>query len=316
MTLKGQKTKSQEEQEEQTTNSAYDFIYHDGRRIASFLAQFDPSGLLTQLTQGKSANRSSSETSDIESRGGFLGFAHIEGSNSVALGKSVEHEISRVYDPTWANAREFLNVLQSNGLIERNLGSAGLGQFVLLKGTLSVYDLDLVGKMWNLKSVKKMMDAGVPKVPNVSKAQKNNPQIKQFLEAAHHAKTQAMQTLELFSELAPHLPHTVQALVKNGSSDEIWCTLAREGLTMTASDILLKHGMTVPGEWAVLGILDATPDYEDHSLNSDELKSGDMVADIFKGLAPVVRQLFGRPKSAFGVTPLLIFREVKANAAQ
>jgi len=316
MTLKEQRTKSQKEHEEQTKSSAYDFIYHDGRRIASFLAQFDPSGHLTQLTQGKSAIRSSRETSEFESGGGFPGLAHIEGSNSLSLGKSAEQEISRVYDPTWANAREFLDLLQSNGLIERNLGSAGLGQFVLLQGTLSVYDLDLVGKMWNLRSVQKMMNAGLPKIPDFTKVEKRNPQVKELLAAAHKKKAEATQGLELFSELAPHLPHTVQAIVKNGSSDEIWCTLAREGLAMTTADILLKHGMIIPGKWAVLGILDATPDYEGHSSNSDELQPNDMVAGIFKAMAPLVRQLFGRPKSAFGVTPLLIFREVEAHAAE
>jgi len=308
--------KSQGEHEEQTISSAYDFIYHDGRRIASFLAQFDPSGLLTQLTQGKSAHRSSSETNDFQTAGGIPGVARIEGSDSLAVSKSVEQEISRVYDPTWANAREFLNLLQSNGLIERNLGSAELGQFVLLQGTLSVYDLDLVGKMWNLKSVKRMMNASLPQIPSVSKSQKNNPQVKQMLVSAHRAKSQAEQGLELFSELAPHLPHTVQAIVRNGSHDEIWCTLARDGLNMTTSDILLKHGMNVPGTWAVLGILDAAPDHEDHNSISDELGPNDMVAGIFRAMAPLVRQLFGRPESAFGVTPLLIFREVEAKVVQ
>lgn len=310
------KTKSKKAPVEQTTSSAYDFIYHDVRRIASFLAQFDPSGHLTQLSQGKSANRSSSETSDIGARGGVPGFARLDSTNSSTVGKFVEHDVSRVYDPTWANAREFLNLLHTKDLIERNLATAGIGQFVLLKGTLSVYDLDLVGKMWSLKSVQKMMGNGVPQIPNMSKAQKNDPLMKQVLQAAHKQKTDFEQGLALFSELAPHLPHTVQAMVKDGPDDEIWCTLDRQGLNMTTADILLKHGMNVPGTWAVLGILDAIPDSSDESLGTAEASSGDMVADIFKIMAPLVRKMFGRPGSAFGVTPLLIFRDVVAVADQ
>ncbi len=44
---------SAEEQGEAAPDSVFDFLYHDSRRIASFLSQFDANGLLTGLTQGE-----------------------------------------------------------------------------------------------------------------------------------------------------------------------------------------------------------------------------------------------------------------------
>lgn len=50
-------TASQEEQGEAGPDSVFDFLYHDSRRIGSFLSQFDNNGLLTAINQGESASR-------------------------------------------------------------------------------------------------------------------------------------------------------------------------------------------------------------------------------------------------------------------
>jgi hypothetical protein len=50
---------SDPEPDGQSTDSVYDFLYHDARRVASLLAQFDPSGHLTGIKQTESAESGS-----------------------------------------------------------------------------------------------------------------------------------------------------------------------------------------------------------------------------------------------------------------
>lgn len=49
MSKKGEAA-SAKEQGEPAIDSVFDFLYHDSRRIGSFLSQFDESGLLTGIT--------------------------------------------------------------------------------------------------------------------------------------------------------------------------------------------------------------------------------------------------------------------------
>ena len=46
---------SREAHAEPPNDSVYDFLYHDARRVGSFLAQFDDAGHLQQVTQGDTA---------------------------------------------------------------------------------------------------------------------------------------------------------------------------------------------------------------------------------------------------------------------
>jgi hypothetical protein len=78
----------------------------------------------------------------------------------------------------------------------------------------------------------------------------------------------------------------------------------------------LKHGVAIAGLWNILGVLDALPDEGENSqvYMTDQLIAaislGAIGAQIVGPLAPAVRLLLGRPGTAYGTTPLLIFREV------
>jgi hypothetical protein len=80
-------------------------------------------------------------------------------------------------------------------------------------------------------------------------------------------------------------------------------------LTLSADDLLLKHGTSIAGTWNMLGILDALPD-------GGEQEDLSFLADMVKGLAQFSQQIrphFGRATDYFGMTPLLVFREVSGN---
>lgn len=76
----------------------------------------------------------------------------------------------------------------------------------------------------------------------------------------------------------------------------------------------------MPGTWQILGVLDAQPDLGGQA---DMLKNNDidfsdpmrMFFDSLTGqladiLSPLIRIMLSRPASHYGVTPLVIFREV------
>jgi hypothetical protein len=86
-----------------------------------------------------------------------------------------------------------------------------------------------------------------------------------------------------------------------------------------AADIVLKHGSIVPGKWFMLGVLDGLPDYAANPDRPGELNEGELavvrLADTVAGkavahLAPITRNLLGRPRGTFAMTPLMIFRQV------
>jgi hypothetical protein len=84
-------------------------------------------------------------------------------------------------------------------------------------------------------------------------------------------------------------------------------------MTNEPTDIVLKHGNRIPGEWAILGVLDALPDHQGSEPEDPDFGVvEEMAAKMVGVVAPVTRTVLGRPSSHFGVTPLLIFREIVA----
>lgn len=111
-------------------------------------------------------------------------------------------------------------------------------------------------------------------------------------------------------------PHAIVASINDGA--DVWCNLSEESLVGKSSDILLKHGPTVAGKWAVLGILDALPDVPEMigDINMTQINMATTVAGLGSlgamvlTFAPMLRGILGRPNESYGITPLLIFRQV------
>lgn len=296
---------SAEGQDEPESASVFDFLYHDSRRVASYLSQFDNSGLLTGVTQSENSAKGTK-------RGKRLGL----GGNTPLGGGSIELELGpgetgsegmvRVYDPFWANAMQFLDVLEVRGMLQRDLSKADIGQFVLVKGWLSVLDLAMFKDAWKLPSVQKKVKEGA------------FPKIKSTMTQAQKAEIREQKdNADLMLEMIQIMPHSVHASLLSSDEDPqlLWCTLKEDYLVTPASDLTLAHGATMPGEWAIVGILSAKPDYLTMDMGDgvDESAPGVMqsvVGQVAKTIAPIVRVALGRPAAAGAITPLLIFREV------
>jgi len=80
-------------------------------------------------------------------------------------------------------------------------------------------------------------------------------------------------------------------------------------LITTLSDVSLKYGPFIPGEWHILCIVDAYADDNKfdnpdapYPLVTNDLKNG------MEGILLMMRASMGRPSGSFGITPLIIFR--------
>lgn len=307
-----QKKISSEEQDQKDTVSVFDFLYRDTGRIASFLSQFDPSGHLTEITQGNTAGRSREDRGTIDGQISIPLSAKVASTVVAATTARHDAQVQRQYDPSWANALSLLDYLTKHGLLNRDVSSASIGSFVLCSGTISLADLQLMDKTWRLPAVKRLMTASIPNsLPDTPKGMRNNPEIIILKKKAEEAAKNGKDALDLFFDMISILPHTLQARLSGNS--KVWCSLVPSGLTFDAADISLKYGSSVPGNWYALGILDAVPDEMDAGGQVNDWGNGaEMAVKMMGIIAPITRNLLGRPPEFYGITPLLIFREVEA----
>jgi hypothetical protein len=238
--------------EDQQSGSVLDFLYHDARRVGSFLAQFETYGVPSQVKATESAGRSETTRTTAVGDFGIPAVAKAQGSVDASESEDERDTAERTYDPLWTNARTLLDYLAERDLIQRDLWSASIGQFVLAKGVLLVLDVGMLEAAWEKPTIKRLIKLGArgsatpPTRPTKGKG---------------GGKAQDSQTsdADLLVELLTVLPHSLQAHLV-GDNYSAWCGLATSSLVGMSSDLVLKHGSFVPGVWHMLGILDAVPD--------------------------------------------------------
>lgn len=303
---------SDEGQDERQDDFVLDFLYNDARRVGSFLAQFDSSGHLQRVTQRESASKGRKRGFKVNFSGGatVLGTG---GSGGVGLERGPSEEgteaLEREYDPLWANALTLLDYLDDRGLIQRDVGNARIGQFLIAKGKLAITDLALVRRSMDLPTIKKLVNPP-------QKASGRNRHERRAAQSAGQGPEMNLQDMAM--EMLTVLPHTVQGRVYTDDGHAIWSTLDRSVLAIGAEDLFLKHGVAIGGEWSMLGIVDALPGTYgnlDGGLDimteiDPENPGGELIAKLAAAIVPFSKLFLGRPDTSFGMTPLLIFRQV------
>ena len=296
-------------------DSVYDFLYHDARRVGSFLAQFDPSGHLTSLKQTEAAETGSSMrfgatagASAVVAKGG----ASFDDQRNAAQRETLE----RAYDPLWTNARALLDFLAERDMICRDLTQARIGQFVLASGLLSVMDLTLWKGLWSLPAVQEVIKAGIgglaQETSQTTAPPKNRSERRALERGAQNGrpKTTMEHQFDAAMSMLGMLPHSVQARLLDTSGTTVWSSLSEENLVVSAPDLTLKHGVTVAGHWTMLGVLDALPEPNSVPDAAQALVAASAFGELMLHLTPAIRGLLGRPERDYGMTPLMIFREI------
>jgi hypothetical protein len=311
---------SEEERAAPESTSVFDFIYHDARRIASFLSQFDDNGHLTSIKQTESVSLGVTRGKSFGINGSLpaLGGAGVQ--VQVGPGETGREGLERAYDPIWANALELLDVLDANNMIQRDLHSARIGQFVLSRGSLAFTDLNLFQSMWKIPVFQKIIVDGIvgspsqeapePFAPNRHERRKGPDKSR-----GSSGKPTVPTEIAALMELLPLMPHGGRmTLIEAQNLDVLWAPVSEGCMVSPISELTLKHGQRIAGEWQVLGILDALPENGNTSPSPIDMLlsigTDSTLANAAFSLMGPMREIFGRPPMAYGITPLLAFREV------
>jgi hypothetical protein len=292
---KREKKASIKERAEPKFDTVLDILYYDTRRIGLFISQLDDFGLLKQIEFTETTTESSSDKGNFSLRVGPR-------SLRVTVGKEGEAEETgtdsskRIYDPFWVIPLSFLDYIEERGLAHNNIKLATIGRLVLLRGKLIILDVSLLKNLWKIPEGKEnALQAALQEEKNKDK----DP-------------SEVERDVNVFFQMAEHLPHAIQCLLITPTSPNCWGLLNEEFITCSSSDLALKYGVAIDGDWSLLGIVDAKPEEQsdNHSVITEIVSAikGNAIGVETTRVAEVVRQM-GRPAAAFGLTPLLIFRQ-------
>ncbi len=131
----------------------YDFLYHDAQRIGSFLGQLDPHGHLKSLRHSAQTGVKKNTEVKVEGGASLPGLAKLGGTAESGSSNHWDQEEDRSYDPFWGNALTLLKYLEERKLLKRNMREAGVGQLVMLEGTLKILDLRILQGGWDMPTI-------------------------------------------------------------------------------------------------------------------------------------------------------------------
>lgn len=292
--------KSDKASESPDASSVFDFLYADTARIASFLSQFDQYGHLVEYVAARQETEGQTETGQIGASIGVPKALGVHKDKTSSVQSSANESDQRKYDPKWINALNFLEHLAVKDLFERDVEGAQIGQFVLITGKLQILNFASISKLWSSGAVEGLVRAAMPPM--------GQPKSRQQARAQGRKGASEPDQVNLLLDLYQAWPHLAQGMLK--SNVDTWFTLNEGGLSTSSSDLMLKHGISLDGEWSMLGVLDAMPASSYSEDDADLVADGAIVANLLRHLIPIARQSFGRPAHTYGVTPLVIFREI------
>jgi len=287
--------------------TVFDFLYSDDTRISTLLSQFNEFGHLTNITHEKNAQKGKNDTGTFEG-GGNAVFAKAQMRYEGASNSSYAESSQRSYNPRWTNTLTFLDEVDSRGILKHDLKAARLGDLVLVSGPIAIRDMNTLEKLWGMPTFKDFARIGANEQNTANRIDRrkmsrgNNTQ----------KKSREPSNFDLFFDLVRILPHSTQITI--GEKEKAWGILKVDSLISSPSDFVLKYGGKIPGQWSIIGILDAEPEgaiLEGSLTETSNLQ--DVSSNLMGILEPIVRQLLGRPADSFGITPLIILREIGEN---
>lgn len=283
------------EQESPSIESIFDFIYLDNTKIRSFYAQLTGSGAITS----RKNTSATSDDSTAEFSGSIPAVATAKSTfkNTAGLGSE------DIFDASVTMPREMIDRLDELGFVNRDIDPEILGNLLLIEGRLSIVDVSVIKGF--IEPTANFMASSMPNTTSSHKKKKDEfnklmtPML-QFIKEVPYA---------LEGKLLVDTGHTGENDIP--LCDEIWMTLSRSEMINSAHDINFKHGEFMSGKWYVLGVLDAVPfDGFTYHTEKNELR------DLISQTTGMLKEQFGRPNNAFGMTPIAIFRVLKSQQQQ
>lgn len=286
-------------QEEQPIDSVFDILYSDTPRIHSLYAQLFNDGLLTSLRKkfisGETKGNTATVQGKIEANAGIplIAGGKAEGNigGAVKSENTDAEELEQNFDTRLTLVSSFLDRLDELGFIKRNIQQASIGSIVLISGKVSMLDIGFIQKIWDPALTLAL-----------SQQQKKTPVERSFTQKNQKA----------IGDVFKKLPENTTLHVTD-ESNQFWAILDNPHMISKPSSLALMHGATVKGQWNILGILDAYPDFLDEQETNqpmEEMLSDTLFMKAYTQMFEAMRPMMGRPSSSYGITPLLIFREI------
>lgn len=271
---------------QQTTKSIYDFIYLDLDRIHSYYAQ-----LMDGVPNQKTSSNREQKTLTNKITTGPRDIVHYDGRKE----DTKEESLEQLMDMHHVLPRDMINLLDEHCLISKNLAANNLGKLVMIKGLINFSDFETLGKN---------SDAAMDSLKS---------------EGGQLSTKEEADMKTVFSVIKAY-PIDVQATmqIKNITIQHAWMALDKKYLTSAHLVSALKHKTLSSEEFIVLGILDAIPDKfvkdesEDLAKFKRTLTNAKPFFQALFSMSDAYKEIIGRPDDFYGITPVSIFRVMKA----
>lgn len=192
----------------------------------------------------------------------------------------------------WELLLELIRKLTASERLHRQIQHSSLGDLLLLNGELRVFDARMVHSFIPVYKALKLTE-------NLG-AKSNKEKL---------ALREELKELEQVEEVSKFLSVSTQIDFQEESGASVWMSVASANLTVNVADLALKYGALIAGKWRIVGFVDALPD--PHSTGKDNADRNVLVNK--QGMANMlmkIRKLMGRPTHCWGVTPLIIYRQI------
>ncbi|HHD7737804.1 MULTISPECIES: DUF6414 family protein [Providencia] len=285
----------------QNTVSLYDFIYLDKPRIYTLLAQLSIDGVQQSLK--KINGEKSAETTEKKMEGkGNLGVAAGAVASSHKTTEDASELIESMHDVSWSSPMQLLDVLSELNIIHRGTDGANIGSVILARGGIRIFDVISLRKAIPVLGALagfQQNNSNLP--PKAKKAKRSKVDI-------HDIEIEAGVTIGMMSGLLDLVDDSLQVDLFEHNGNQTWMTLSSSGMTINSSDLALKYGSQIPGEWYVIGIVDALPDWESGQFMNIPEDMNPLKSGLYEMLDSI-RNSMGRRAGSYGVTPLMVFRK-------
>lgn len=180
--------------------------------------------------------------------------------------------IEQLFDAEQSTHLKLLHKLSEQNRIKNDIANAKVGDIVLFSGAVDIFDIS---------TLQGLLSSGL--LP-ISKRDKD---------------------FNVVTGVIKLIPSTVQFTFKDEKENRAWMTLPENNLLMPSSELLLKYGGSLEGEWSVIGILDSLPGKRESAFadNRENISKLSLMSNKLHELA-------GKHPAHFGITPLMIFRSI------
>lgn len=262
-----------------------DYVYIDSVRLAHYYSQLSQHGLIT--VEKKTSKDIGKQSSDLQVKAMVV-------AGKVAGERTNEEWIELSVDPAFNRPQETMDALYDAGYIGDSLTDARMGSLVLVKGSISIFDIRILKEVWSFMA-DFVANGATNHIQNVKDRQR--------------AAAAAKKEFEQIASIISRMPHSLQGNLTIDSA-AAWFTLKPDFMLVSPEDLTFKHGSDLKGEWHVLGIVDALPDQAVSEASSSQHPATELETAM-RTMLEGLRGMFGRPSERFGLTPIMIFRTIK-----